>query len=145
MALVAPVLAAVLIAAIDVGGAALTKAQIARALAGSAEYATLAGQNGVASTTIIANAIALAGAVTSSFVGKATVTAVVNNGAASGSTCCVGNSWSCSTASGFTCVDGSAPGTFLTVTARFPFTPLFPTDTMLIGKSLSDSVIAPLQ
>lgn len=145
MALMAPVLTTVMIAALDVGGAVLTKAQIARALAGSAEYATLAGQNAVASATIVTNARAIAGTVSSSFAGTPTVTAVVNNNAASGSKCCPGATWSCSTSTSFTCADGSAPGIYLTVTATYPFTPLFPADTRLVGKTLTDTVVAPLQ
>jgi Flp pilus assembly protein TadG len=145
LALLAPVLITLLIGIVDFGAALLTKARMARTLAGSAEYATLAGQNGVASATIATNARTLASALTSGFVGTPTVTAIVNNGAAAGSKCCPGAAWVCSAAGGFTCADGSTPGTYLTITARYPFLPLMPGDTWLVGKTLTDKVVTPLQ
>src|SRR5262249_34333323 len=78
MAPLAPFLIAVMIAGIDFGGALLAKAKVARMLAASAEYATLAGQNGVTWATIQTNAGSIARSVTSAFVGTPTVTAVIN-------------------------------------------------------------------
>ena len=146
MALLAPMLATLMLLVIDFGAAFLSKARITRALQSGAEYATLAGQNNVALATVTSGAQSIAGAVTSSFLGTPTVTAVVNQGAATGSRCCVNSStWSCSTASNFTCADGSSPGVYLTLSARYPFRALFSLDTYLTGKTLSDSIVAPIQ
>lgn len=145
LALLAPILIMMMIAVIDFGASLLSRAQIARALAGSAAYASLAGQNSVADATILSNARTVAAAVVSAFVAAPTVTAVVNQGAAAGAKCCPGTVWSCSTTTGFTCVDGSSPGVYLTVTAQYPFKPLFPADVYLAGKTLTDSIVAPLR
>jgi Flp pilus assembly protein TadG len=144
-ALLAPLLVTLLIGITDFSMALLSRAQIARALAGSAEYATLAGQGGVATTaTIAANAKTLAGSVTNAFLGKPTVTSLLNNGAASGAKCCPGASWSCSTSAGFTCADGATPGIYLKVSVSYPFNPFWSADTWLLGLTLTDSVVAPL-
>lgn len=143
LALMSPILILLTIMAVDFCGALSSRAQIARALANAAEYATLAGQNSVAQTTIAANARTLAGTVANGFVGTPTTTAVVNNGVA-GSKCCIGASWNCSTTL-TTCGDGSSPGVYITITASYAFTPLFPSDTTLAGKTLTDSITAPLQ
>ena len=145
MALVAPVLVAVLIAAVDTGAALLGKAQVTEALAGSAAYATLAGQNHVTQATIVANAKALAGGVQSDFLGAPTVSASVNNGAAAGSACCPGVVWLCSGLAGYKCADGSTPGTYIMITVSYPFKPLIATDAMLVGKVLTDRITAVLQ
>jgi hypothetical protein len=119
---------------------------VARVLAASAEYATLAGQNGVTWATIQTNAQSIASSVTSAFVGTPTVTAVVNQGAAAGSKCCLNNStWSCSTSSSLTCTDGSTPGVYITVTAQYPLRTLFSGDTYLTGTTLTDKVVAPVK
>lgn len=144
MGLIAPIIISMMIFMIDVGVALLSQAQIAQALATSAEYATLAGQNSVASATIAANAKTYASAVSNAFLGTPTVTAVVNNGAGTGAKCCIGSSWSCSTTT-TSCADGSTPGSYLKVTAQYPFKTLFPTDTYLLGTTLSDTIVAPLQ
>ena len=52
--------------------------------------------------------------------------------------------WTCSPTT-TSCADGSTPGTYLTVTAKYPFNALFSTDTYLVGATLSDSIVAPLQ
>lgn len=145
LALLAPIPIMLMIAAVDTGLALLSHAQIARALASSAQYATLAGQNNVAFTTISVNAKTLASAVASGFLGTPVVTAVVNNAAAVGALCCPGLSWTCSSAGGFTCADGSTPGSYLTITARYPFTPLWSPDTLLVGKILTEAVVVPLK
>lgn len=145
LAILAPVPIMLMIASIDFGVALLSHAQIARALESAAEYATLAGQNNVAFATIAGNARTLAGAVSSGFVGKPTVVAVVNNAAPTGSQCCPGSVWSCSTAAGFSCADGSTPGTYLTLTASYPFLPLWSTDTLLAGRTLVETVVVPLK
>lgn len=145
LALVAPVLILLTIASVDFGAALMEKAQISRALGAAAQYATLAGQNNVATATIATNAKVYASAVTGTFVGAATVTASINNGAAAGALCCPGAAWTCSTVTGFTCADGSTPGTYIKVTASYPFKPLLSGDTMLVGKTLSESVVAPLR
>ena len=145
LALLAPILITTMIAVIDFGASLLTRAQIARALAASAEYASMAGQNNVATATISTNARTLAGVVTSAFVASPTVTAVVNQGAATGAKCCPGATWSCSTATTFACTDGSSPGVYLTITAQYAFKPLFPADVYLAGKTLTDSIVTPLQ
>ena len=146
MALVAPVYVSLLIAAVDLGGAVLCKAQIERTLAGAAQYASIAGQaNKLSAATIASNAQAYAAAARSPFLGTATVTTVVNNNAGTAATCCLGTSWTCSTASKFTCADGSAPGVYLSVTVNYPFKALFTADTLLTGKTLTDSVVVRLQ
>lgn len=145
LALLAPVLIMTMIAVVDFGASLLSRAQIARALAGSAEYASMAGQNSVASATIVANARTLAAAAVSPFLTTPTITAVINQGAATGAKCCPGTTWTCSTATGFTCADGSTPGVYLTVTAQYPFKPLFAADANLAGKTFTDSIVAPLQ
>ena len=146
MALVAPVYVTLLIAAVDLGAAVLCKAQIERALAGAAQYASIAGQaNKLSSTAIATNTQAYAAAVHSPFLGRAAVTAVVNNNAGTTATCCPGTSWTCSTASNFTCSDGSPPGVYLSVTAKYPFKPLFATDQLLTGTTLTDSIVVRLQ
>jgi Flp pilus assembly protein TadG len=146
-ALVAPILVTLMIASIDFGAALLSKAQISQALALAAEYATLAGQNTTTSAptnaTIMANAKTYAGSLASAFVGTPTVTAVLNNGAAAGSTCCPGTVWTCSTAT--TCADGSSPGTYLKISVTYPFKPLFTADARLVGKILSDSIVVPVK
>jgi Flp pilus assembly protein TadG len=145
MALVAPILVTLMIASIDFGAALLSKAQISQALALAAEYTTLAGQNTTTSptnATIMANAKTYAGSLTSAFVGTPTVTAVVNNGT-SASACCPGTTWVCSSAT--TCSDGSSPGTYLTISVSYPFKPLISTDARLLGKVLSDSIVAPVK
>jgi Flp pilus assembly protein TadG len=145
-ALLAPIFITLLVAAVDFSAALLSKAQISQALASSAEYATLAGQNGVATATIASNAQTIASTVSNPFVGTPTVTATVNQGAAAGSKCCLSTgTWSCSTSSGFTCADGSAPGVYLTVSAQYPFQPVFSVDTLMAGDTLTDRIIAPLQ
>ena len=145
MAFVAPVLITVLVASIDFGAAMLAKAQVTNTLAASAAYATLAGQNQVAQATIVTNAKSLAGGLQSPFLGTPTVTAVVNNGAATGSACCPGTGWSCSTAANFTCADGATPGTYITITVSYPFLALIAADTRLVSKILTDHVTAVLQ
>lgn len=145
LALLAPVMIMIMIAVIDFGAALLSRAQIAWALAGSAEYASLAGQNNVAVATIAANARIVASAVVSQFLAAPTVTAIVNQSATAGSKCCPGTTWSCSTAAGFSCADGSTPGVYLTVTAQYPFKPLFAADVYLTGKTFTDSIVAPVQ
>ncbi len=144
-ALLAPLLVTSLIGITDFSMALLSRAQIARALAGSAQYATLAGQNGVATATIVANAKSMAGTVTNAFVGAPTASSVLNNGAAAGASCCPATTWRCSTSAGFTCADGSAPGTYLTVSVSYPFNAFWPADTWLLGKSIADSVVAPVK
>lgn len=145
--LIAPTLIAVLVAVIDFGAALRSQAQITRAIASSAEYATLAGQAQKLTNQAIANNVqTYAGGVSSSFLGTPVITAVVNQGAATGAKCCLTTtSWSCSTASGFTCADGSTPGVYITIKATYPFNALFPTDTYLVGKTLTASIVAPLQ
>ena len=147
LALVAPIFITLMLFTVDMGIAVLSKAQIARAMAAGAEYATLAGQNTakVATATIATNAARFAGAVTNAFLATAKVTTSVNNGAATGSVCCLGTTWTCSTTAGFQCADGSSPGTYLTITATYKFLPFFSADTYLIGKTLSETVVAPLQ
>jgi Flp pilus assembly protein TadG len=145
LALLAPIMIMIMIAVIDFGAALLSRAQIAHALAGSAEYASLAGQNNVALATIAANARAVASVVASQFLATPTVTAVVNQNAAAGSKCCPGTTWSCSATAGFICADGSTPGIYLTVTAQYPFKPLFAADVYLAGKTFTDSIVVPLQ
>lgn len=146
MALLAPVMATLGLLVVDFAAAFLSKARITRALENAAEYATLAGQNSVVASTIISGATTIAGNVSSSFLGIPTVTAVINQGAAAGSKCCLGTgTWSCSTSATFTCSDGSSPGVYITVSARYPFTPLFSLDTYLTGKTLSDQIVAPVQ
>ncbi len=147
LALVAPILVTLMIAVIDFGAALLSKAQITEALAAAAAYSTLAGQNTTTNPTqasIAANAKTIAGSLASAFVGAPTVTAVVNNGAAKGSKCCPGTIWACSTVANFTCTDGSSPGNYITITASYPFKALIATDKYLVGKTLSDSIVAPL-
>ena len=145
MALVAPFLITLMIGGLDFGAAVLCKAQITETLSGAAAYATLAGQNQITQATIVSNAKSLAGALTSPFLGAASVTAVINNNAASGSVCCPGSTWTCSTTQGFTCPDGSSAGTYITLSASYTFKPLFPTDTRLVGKTLAGTITAPLQ
>ncbi len=145
MALLAPLLISLLIAVTDFGTALLSQAQIARAVARSAEYATLAGQNSVATATIITNARTIAGAVASPFVGTPIVTAVVNQGVALPSKCCPDSAGLHCTARTSTCADGSTPGVYIKVQAQYPFLPLFSVDTYLTGATLSDSIVAPLQ
>jgi Flp pilus assembly protein TadG len=147
MALVAPFLVTLMIAGIDFGGTLFSQARIVRALAASAEYATLAGQNGLTWATIEANARTIASSASSPFLGTPIVNLpVVNQNAGAGSRCCVGSgTWSCSTGSTFTCTDGSTPGVYITVTAQYPITTLFPADTFLTGKALTESIVAPLQ
>jgi Flp pilus assembly protein TadG len=147
MALVAPFLVTVLIAGIDFGGVLLSREQVVRALASSAEYATLAGQNGVTWSTIQTNAQTIASSVTSPFLGTPTVNLpVINNSTGAGSKCCIGSgTWSCSTSSTLTCADGSTPGVYIKVTAQYPVTTLFPTDTFLTGKTMTESIVAPVQ
>jgi Flp pilus assembly protein TadG len=147
MALVAPFLVTIMIAGIDFGGTLLSRARVVRILADSAEYATLAGQNGVTWSTIQNNAKTIASSVTSPFLGTPTVNLpVVNQGAGAGSRCCIGSgTWSCSTGSTFTCADGSTPGVYITVTAQYPIITLFSADTYLTGKTLTESIVAPLQ
>jgi Flp pilus assembly protein TadG len=145
LAMLGPILLLMTMGIVDFGAALLSRAQIARALAGSAEYATLAGQNSVAPATIVSNARTLAAAVNSSFLDSPTVTAVINQGAAAGAKCCPGTSWTCSASTGFSCADGSTPGVYLTVTVQYPFRPLFPGDAYLSGKTFTDSIVAPLQ
>jgi Flp pilus assembly protein TadG len=140
LAIVGPVLVTLMIGGVDFGAAMLSKAQIIQALSGAA------GQNSsVTQATIVTNTESIAGAVSSPFLVKKSTNAVVNNGAASGSVCCPGSSWSCSTASGFTCSDGSSPGTYITITATYTFTPLFSGDTRLVGKTLTGTITAPLK
>jgi Flp pilus assembly protein TadG len=150
-ALVAPIFVALMIGTLDMCAALLSKAQIAQALATAGQYATLAGQNKntVATATIIANAKAYAGAVSNSFLGTPTTkTAVINNNAAAGSKCCLpsstGGAWTCSTST-TSCADGSTPASYITITVTYPFKPLFPADSLVLGKSLSGSIVAPLQ
>ncbi len=143
-ALVAPLLITLLIGVTDFSMALLSHAQIARALAGSAAYATLAGQNGVATATIVANARAMAGTTANAFLGTPVVTTLLNNGAATGATCCPGATWTCSTATGFTCADGAPPGTYLKISVATPFLAFWSADTWLLGATLHDSVVAPL-
>ena len=146
LALVAPILITLMIGSIDIGAAQLRQAQITRPLAASAEYATLAGQNNVAQATIISNAKTLAGALTGPFIGAPTVmSAVLNNNAAAGSTCCPGSTWTCSTVSGYACADGSTAGVYLTIKASYPFKALIAADTNLVGTTLSASIVARLQ
>ena len=148
LALVAPILVTLMIASIDFGAAVLSKAQISQALALAAEYTTLAGQNTTTSptnATIMANAKTYAGSLTSNFVGTPTVTVTLNNGAATGSTCCPGTTWTCSASTPFTCKDGSSPGTYLTIAVSYPFKPLISTDTRLLGKVLTDSIVVPVK
>jgi Flp pilus assembly protein TadG len=145
LALVAPLFVLLMMFTVDMGMVLLGQAQIARALESSAEYATLAGQNNVATSTIATNALSFARGVSNGFLSAPTVTAVLNNGAATGAKCCPGTAWTCSTAANFACADGSTPGIYLTVTAHYPFMALFPADTFLVGKTLSDSVVALLR
>ncbi len=145
MALLAPMLAALLVAVIDFSGAILSKARVTRALERSAEYATLAGQNAVAWTTIAANAQTIASAVTGPFVGTPIVTAVVNAGLGTGSKCCPDNTGMHCGASTTSCGDGSTPGVYIQVQAQYPIRTLFSADAYLTGKTLTDSIIAPLQ
>ena len=147
MALVAPFLVTIIIAGIDFGGALLSQARVVRILADSAEYATLAGQNGVAWGTIQNNTKTIAMSATSPFLGTPTVNLpVVNQGAGAGSRCCIGSgTWSCSTSGTFTCADGSTPGVYITVTAQYPITTLFSADAFLTGGTLTESIVAPLQ
>jgi Flp pilus assembly protein TadG len=146
MALVAPVYATLLIAIVDVGGAVLCQSRIERALAGAAQYASIAGQaNKLTATSIASNAQAYAAAVSSAFLGAATVTTVINNNAGTSATCCPGTTWTCSTSSSYTCSDGSSPGVYLAVTALYPFNTLFTTDTWLTGKTLTGTVVVRIQ
>jgi Flp pilus assembly protein TadG len=146
MALLAPFLVTLMLVGIDFAAAILNTARITRALQSSAEYATLAGQNGVTWATIQTNAQSIAGSVTGAFVGPPIHTAIINQGAGAGSKCCLNNStWNCSTNSNLTCADGSTPGVYITLTAQYPFRALFSMDTYLTGRTLSDSIVAPLQ
>jgi Flp pilus assembly protein TadG len=146
LALVSPVLVALIIASVDVGAAFLSKAQIVQAVTTAGEYATLAGQNPnkIASATIAANAKTYASAVSSILLGTPTVTVLINNGAATGSTCCVGSAWTCSTSTTFTCADGSVPGNYITITASYPYKAIFAADKLLTGKVLTDTIVARL-
>ena len=145
MALVAPFLVTIIIAGIDFGGVLLSQARVVRILADSAEYATLAGQNGVAWSTIQTNTQTIARSATSPFLGTPTVNLpVVNQGAGAGSRCCIGSTWTCSTTT-TSCADGSTPGVYITVTAQYPITTLFSADAFLTGSTLTESIVAPLQ
>ncbi len=145
MALLAPILVLLMVSTIDFGVALLSKAKTAQVLAGSAEYDTLAGQNKVAPATIAANAGTLAAAAANAFITKPSTTAVINNGQGATAQCCPGSTWVCGTAGSIACADGSTPGVYLTLTARYSFQPLFPADTYLTGTTLAGSVVAPLQ
>lgn len=151
MALLAPFMIAVMVAGIDFGGALLAKARVARVLAASAEYATLAGQNSVTWDTIETNAVSIASSVTSAFVGTPTVTAKINQRTGTGSDgagtkCCLNNNtWTCSTSSTLTCSDGSTPGVYITVTAQYPIRTLFSGDAYLTGSTLTDKIVAPIK
>lgn len=145
MALIAPLLVSVIIVAVDFGAALLSKARITRALESSAEYATLAGQNSIAWSTIKTNAMAIASSVTSPFLGTAIVDAHINQDLAAGSKCCPNSSGLNCGATTTSCTDGSTPGSYIKITVRYPFNALFSTDTYLTGTTLSDSIVAPIQ
>jgi Flp pilus assembly protein TadG len=146
LAILAPIPIMLMIAAVDFGLALLSHAQLSRAVASAAEYATLAGQNNVAFATIATATRALvAGTGTNGFLSSPAVTAIINNGAASGAQCCPGTTWVCSVAAGFTCANGATPGSYLTITASSTFTPLWATDSYLIGTVLTESVVVPLK
>ncbi len=159
MALLAPLLVTLMLVFIDFAAAFLDKARITRAVQNAAQYATAAGHNNVAPDSLISGATTIAQGVTSSFLGVPTVTTVINqdpNYSSSynssyhsynnGSKCCLGTgTWSCSISPSLTCSDGSTPGVYITVTAQYPFTALFPLDTYLFGTTLSERIVARLQ
>jgi Flp pilus assembly protein TadG len=153
MALVAPIIAGLLMSVTDMGMALLLQAQITRAVAEAAEYATLAGQSSKppSTATIEANAKTFAGGVSNSFLGTAVTTVYFNNPISAGtdnaatSKCCPGTTWSCSTSASFTCADGSSPGTYLSISVSYPFNAFFAVDSAIIGKNLTASTVAPLQ
>ena len=144
MALLAPFLLTLAIASVDFGAALLAQARIARALESAAEYATMAGQNGVSTATISTNAQTIAKAVSNGFLSSPTATAVV-----SGTTtnmCCLNvTPWSCSNAPTTSCSDGSTPGVYIAITAQYTFTPLFSGDAFLTSRTIGGSIVAPLQ
>ena len=139
MAICAPILISLFIASYDFGAALLSKARVQQALASAAEYATLAGLNGVSSASIAANAQTIAGALSSPFLGQPTVSAIVNAGAGSGSKCCLGTPWTCSTTT-TSCSDGSTPGVYMKITASYPFKPVFTLDAALTGVVITGTV-----
>ena len=153
MAMVAPILVTLLMAITDMGMALFCQAKITRAVAAAAAYATLAGQASQPPSTaaIEANAITFAGGVSNSFLGTPVTKAIFNNPLsvgtdnAAGSKCCPGTTWTCSTSASFTtCPDSSSPGTYLTISATYPFKAFFGADNAIIGKTITETIVAPL-
>lgn len=147
--LLAPVLIVVLAGVVDLGNAMLTRIRLESAIAAGATYALLPANialvNSTSGAVLAAN---IATIVTNTNQGRAPdATVVVNNGPSvtvtggtqtPGGTASYANLFYCPTGSppswtwgnavsaGATCSSGGSAGQFLTITASYSYTPLFP-------------------
>ena len=133
-AIVGPVLVALLGGAADLGLSTVSRNQLATAVADGAQFAFKAGATITAAT--VQNMVQASGGLTG-------VTAVVTGPALY----CVGGSPATLTAAtaGQTCSDGTAPGTYLTITASYTYQQIMPLSSTFLNTNLQQSATVRLQ
>jgi Flp pilus assembly protein TadG len=162
LAMIAPAFSTLLIMFVDVGKAYHQQVQIDSAVSNGAEFAYLGAQNGTAVATIMSELPTEVVAASSSLLSASNVSIYINNNQVTASTtssqmstwwgqkCCLSGgagsavSWSCSSTT-TSCADTSNPGVYVTVSASLPFTPYFPLDAKMTGKTLVSSITARVQ
>ncbi len=144
--LLVPVLVVIFLGIVDFSVAYHDQLQLSSALASAADYAFTQGQteSGATLTTDVTNFVR-----TVSPIPLSAVSATYNNGGSATSCYCVSGSPSTytQTTCGAACTDGSGStaGKYISISASFSFTPLFPLQTVVFGNSYSQSVTVRLQ
>jgi len=144
--LLLPVLVVIFLGIADFSVAYHDQLQLSSALASAADYAFTQGQteSGSTLTTDVTNFVN-----TVSSIPLSAASATYNNGGSATSCYCVTGSppTYTETTCGATCTDGSGStaGKYVSISASFSFTPLFPLQTVLFGNSYSQSVTVRLQ
>lgn len=135
-ALLAPILALLCVGIIDLGLAFASQLQLAAAVGEGAQYAFLTGGGvqAAAVQTVVQKATALAG-----------VTATVNYSPNS-CYCPTGTPPALSSQTcGAPCADGTLPGKYLSISAAYTYSPIFPGYTLIANPGLVESVTVRVQ
>jgi Flp pilus assembly protein TadG len=134
LAIVAPVFLAMLGALADFGLANRAEARLATGIDSSAIFAFGVGQQTIGSPQAFPLAGVIATAQAAIMLPGATVTAT-----APATYCLSGTAGLAANAPGTLCPDGSAPGTYTTITATYVYEPLMPTYSMMASSTLRAS------
>ena len=149
-AILAPVFAVTLIAIVDFAFAFYSKLQLASAVAAGAQYAYVNGQSLTSSTAsaFITNVQTVVGGASALTISSPTV--YYNNvasGANANNCYCISNTgtWTTGTCGAACSVNGPTAGKYVSISANYTYTPIFPTDRYISSGTITEAALIRVQ